>query len=190
VRARAAARSLLIVALVVGASSPGACAESALTPLLKPLTLVEYASRTVPPDFSGATEGARPISLTALRGHVVLVNFWASWCVECRPEMPVLDQLHRELSPRGLIVLGVNAREDAGAVRRYARALHLTFPLVMDRNGRINTLYGVIGLPTTFVVGRDGRAVAFGVGARDWGGSSARGLLDALLAEPAPPRAP
>jgi thiol-disulfide isomerase/thioredoxin len=115
---------------------------------------------------------------------VLILNFWASWCVECRPEMPVLEQLHREFAPRGLAIVGVNAREGTEAVRRYARELGLTFPLVLDPDGRIKALYGVIGLPTTFVAGRDGRAVALAIGPRNWGSAQAREILQALLAEP------
>jgi cytochrome c biogenesis protein CcmG, thiol:disulfide interchange protein DsbE len=115
------------------------------------------------------------------------VNFWASWCFECRPEMPVLERLQREFFSRGLIIIGVNAREDREAARRYATELGLTFPLVLDRNGTINTLYGVVGLPTTFVIGRDGRAIGFAVGPREWESAPARALIAALLAEPAPP---
>jgi thiol-disulfide isomerase/thioredoxin len=157
-----------------------------VTALLKPLDLVGYRSGTKPPHFSGSTPDARPLSLTDLRGKVVIVNFWASWCAECRPEMPMLEGLHRALAGRGLAVIGINAREDKHAVGRYAAELGLTFPLVLDPGGQNNRLYGVIGLPTTFVVARDGRAVAFGVGPRDWAGAPARALVEALLAEPAP----
>jgi len=111
------------------------------------------------------------------------MNFWASWCVECRPEMRVFEHLHRELGPRGVAIIGVNARESTEVIRRYARELDVTFPLVLDPAGKINTMYGVIGLPTTFLVGRDGRAVAFGVGPRDWGSAAARALIEALLRE-------
>jgi peroxiredoxin len=99
--------------------------------------------------------------------------------------MPRLEGLHRAYAARGLAIVGVNAREDARAARRHAEELGLTFPLVLDPDGRINALYGVIGLPTTFVVGRDGRAVAFGVGPHEWGSAPVRALLEALLAEPA-----
>ncbi len=158
----------------------------ALTALLKPLDLVGYRPGTVPPAFSGRTLDARPVSIADLRGKVILANFWASWCLECRPEMPMLERLHRELAPRGLAVIGINAREAGETVRRYAHEVDLTFPLVLDPRGEISGLYGVVGLPATFIVARDGRAVAFGVGARDWGSAPARALVEALLAEPAP----
>jgi peroxiredoxin len=175
--------------LVVAAYSAALADLPAVTDLLKRLDLVDYRAGTHPPDFTGHTADARQLSLSDLRGKVVLLNFWASWCRECRPEMPVLQGLHRELAARGLVIVGINAREDTRAVARYAEELGLSFPLVLDPAGKINTLYGVIGLPTTFVVARDGRAVAFAVGPRAWGSPPARALLDLLLAEPMP-RAP
>jgi peroxiredoxin len=100
--------------------------------------------------------------------------------------MPVFEQLHRELASKGLAVIGVNAREERAAIRRYAGELGLTFPLVLDPDGKINAAYGVVGLPTTFVVARDGQVVALAVGSRDWAGASARALFQALLAAPSP----
>jgi len=184
----ASERHLLAWALLLLVVAPcrSASAESALTPLLKPLDLVGYASRTAPPHFSGSTIDSRRVSMKDLRGKVVLMNFWASWCAECRPEMPVLERLHRELAPQGFAVIGVNAREESETVRRYASELGLTFPLILDPDGKIKALYGVVGIPTTFLVGRDGRAVAFGVGPREWASPSARTLIQALLAEPVP----
>jgi len=171
--------------LIVAQSSP-ARADPPMMSLLKLRDLVGYPSRTTPPHFGGRTIDARQISLTDLRGKVVLVNFWASWCLECRPEMPVLESLHREVASQGLVIVGVNVRENRETVSRYAKQLGLTFPLVLDPDGKINALYGVVGLPTTFLVGRDGRAVAFAVGPREWGSAPARALFNALLAEPAP----
>jgi thiol-disulfide isomerase/thioredoxin len=182
---RLLAGGLLVVAVWSSASAD----QPAVTALLKPLDLAGYRSGTKPPHFSGHTLDARQLSLTDLHGKVVVLNFWASWCAECRPEMPMLEGLHREFASRGLAIIGINAREDKQAVGNYATELGLTFPLVLDPGGKNNHLYGGIGLPTTFVIGRDGRAVAFGVGSRDWASPPARALIETLLAEPAP-RAP
>lgn len=177
--------------LLIVAPGQAAGADPAVPSLLKPLDLVGYPSRTTPPDFHGGTVDARTVSMAALRGKVVLVNFWASWCLECRPEMPLLERLHRELVRQGLAVVGVNNRERRDAVSRYARKLGLTFPLVLDPDGTISARYGVVGLPATFLVGRDGRAVGFAIGSREWGSAPARALFNALLAEPSPrPSAP
>jgi len=178
---------LLAGGLLVGFLHSYAGAESLeVTSLLKSLELRGYPSGTTPPLFSGHTLEARRVSMTDLRGKVLLVNFWASWCRECRPEMPALERLHREFAPRGLAVVGINAREDREEVRRYAKDLELTFALVLDSDGKINAAYGVVGLPTTFVVGRDGRAVALAVGPREWASAPARAIIEALLAESAP----
>jgi peroxiredoxin len=181
---------VLAVGLALGLFIAAACApahagQDAIAALIKPLHLVAYRAGTIPPPFSGVTPAARPISLADLRGKVVIVNFWASWCAECRPEMPALEYLHREFAARGLVMIGINAREDAATINRYAKDLHLTFPLLVDTDGKINALYGVVGLPATFLIGRDGRAVAFGIGSREWAGAPARALMEGLLTEPA-----
>ena len=165
---------------------PAVAAERpALAELLKPLTLSAYPSLMHPPDFSGLTADNRTVSLASLQGKVLLLNFWASWCPECRPEMPMFERLHREFSAQGLAVVGINAREGTLSIREYAKELGLTFPLILDPSGKINSAYGVIGLPTTFLIGRDGRAVALAIGPREWNGKPARALIQALLNEPA-----
>ncbi len=99
--------------------------------------------------------------------------------------MPAFEQLHREFTGQGLTVLGVNVREGTKAIESYARELGLTFPLVLDSNGEIRRSYGVIGLPTTFLIGRDGRTVALAIGPREWSSVPARAIIQALLTESA-----
>jgi peroxiredoxin len=99
--------------------------------------------------------------------------------------MPLFERLHAEFASQGLAVLGLNIREDQDKIRRYAKALGLTFPLVLDPEGEIARSYGVIGIPTTILIGRDGRTAALAVGPRDWGSAAAREMIQALLAEPA-----
>ena len=156
--------------------------------LLDGLKLSAYRPGTKPPEFKGATTDSRTVSLDCLRGKVVLLNFWASWCQECRPEMPMFERLHREFAAQGLSVIGINAREGKPAIHQYAKELHLTFPLVLDPKGEINAAYGVIGLPATFLIGRDGRAVARTVGPREWESAPARAIIQALLSEALSPK--
>ena len=149
------------------------------------LNLTTYSRSTIPPEFNGRMTDGREVSLASLQGKVVILNFWATWCLECRPEMPAFERLHREFAVQGLAVVGINAREDITTIREYAKEVGLSFPLISDPTGKINSAYGVIGLPTTFLVGRSGRAVALAIGPREWSGKPARALIQTLLAEPA-----
>ena len=97
----------------------------------------------------------------------------------------MFERLNRDFMTRGLTVLGINIREGTQIIQRYAKELDLTFPLLLDPMGEIARSYGVIGLPTTFLVGRDGRPVALAVGAREWRSAEARAIIRALLAEAA-----
>jgi peroxiredoxin len=173
-----------IVALLT-AFNAMAAERPALPELLKALNLSGYPSVMQPPDFNGVTADGQKVSLAGLSGRVALLNFWATWCLECRPEMPMFERLHREFSAQGLAVVGINAREGTATIREYAKELGLTFPLISDPTGKINSAYGVIGLPTTFLIGRSGQAVALAIGPREWSGKPARALIHALLAEPA-----
>ncbi len=175
--------SVLVVTIALFATPQVSRAE--LTELLGKLNLSTYPRVTWPPEFQGQTIEGRTASLASQRGKVVLVNFWATWCQECRPEMPMFEQLHREFAAQGLSVIGVNTREGTAAIRAYANELRLTFPLVLDQKGNIYAAYGVVGLPTTFLIGRDGRAVARAVGPREWNSAPARKLIQELLDEPA-----
>jgi thiol-disulfide isomerase/thioredoxin len=150
---------------------------------LQRLGLAGYPPDTRPPGFSGATVDGHALSLESLRGRVVLLNVWATWCLECRAELPILEQLHRDYAAQGLTVLALNFREEPGSVRRYARELGLTLPILLDPVGAIANSYGVIGLPTSFLIGRDGRAVARAIGPREWGRAEARALIASLLME-------
>ena len=96
--------------------------------------------------------GPAAIRLSALRGGPVLVNFWASWCVPCRTEVPLLNRLAREYGPQGLRVLGVNIQDLEPEARRFIRQYRVAYPNVRDRDGRVPRAYGVTGVPETFFV--------------------------------------
>lgn len=157
----------------VGPLAPAQLARLGLSPFPRGM---------LPPEFSLRTLEGQTVFLTALRGQVVLLNFWATWCVECRQELPALETLQHRFGPRGLAVVAINTRESPMAVRNYVRDLGLTFPLLLDSGGTVTHRYGVIGLPTTFLVGRDGRSAALAVGYREWASAAAVEIVEALLA--------
>ena len=165
-------------------SSTPALVPSTYGDLLRALDLAGYPPHERAPAFSTVTTDGRRLELNALRGRVVLVTFWATWCEPCLPELQSFDAVQRELGHAGLAIVAVNTREGPAAIARYERSRPLAFPLVRDERGIIGRRYGVVGLPTTFVVARDGRAVGRAVGPRDWTSDAARALLRALLAEP------
>ena len=177
--------TIAVLVMILAAPTVGAPPAPGL---LEALNLAGYPPDEIPPEFSGRTPDGRKVSLAGLRGRVVLVNFWAAWCPECRPEMPVFERLHRDFAAQGLTVLGINVGETAQVIREYAKEMGLTFPLVLDPDSKIQRSYGVIGIPTTFLIGRDGVAVARAIGPREWGTAPARALIQALLAEPVPPK--
>ena len=103
-------------------------------------------------------------SLTSLREKVVVINFWASWCGPCREEAPLLERTWLDHRAKGLVVVGVDANDFSGDARRFAHKHGLTYPIVLDPHGSTLGRWGVPGLPTTFVVDREGRVVAKVVG--------------------------
>ncbi len=155
------------------------------TRLLAALKLSKYPPAMGPPVLRAKDINGRQISLEQMQGRVVLITFWASWCLECRPEMPQFEQLHRDFAKHGLSVIGVNVREANSTIRRYAKELNLTFPLVPDAEGEILDKFGVIGLPTTFLIRRDASAAALAIGPRNWGSPAARKLIKFFLAQTA-----
>ena len=105
------------------------------------------------------------VTLSSLRGKAVVLNVWASWCIPCKEEAPYLEQLWRSHRAKGLVVLGLDAKDFREDARRFARRFDLTFPLVYDGPGNAIGGYGVTGFPETFVIDRDGRVVQAFAGA-------------------------
>ena len=102
-------------------------------------------------------EGDR-VRLSDLRGRVVVLNIWASWCPPCRAEMPALQVLHEQRAGQGVVVLGINStvQDSEQAARDFAAEYGLTFPIALDRDGEATRLYQVRALPSTFFIDRQG----------------------------------
>lgn len=119
------------------------------------------------PNFSFEVNG-RAMELSALRGQVVLLNFWASWCPPCVAEIPSLERLHQRLGPRGLYILGVSVDADRAAYESFLRDNKITFANYRDPDRRLSTLYGTFMYPETFIIDRQGRLVRKIIGPLEW----------------------
>jgi peroxiredoxin len=122
------------------------------------------------------------VTLSDLQGKVVLLNFWATWCGPCRVEMPAMEQLYQTFSRKDLEILAVSIDAQGVAVTRpFQQEYHLTFPILHDADYRVGLMYGAWSLPMTFLVDRQGVVRHQIFGARDWGASEARQLVQMLM---------
>ena len=96
------------------------------------------------------------VKLSDLRGKVVLLNFWATWCKPCKEEMPAMQASYDKLRDQGFVVLAVNELEDTDKVIEHIRTHGHTFLVVMDHDNRVANRYGVVGLPASFLIDRQG----------------------------------
>jgi peroxiredoxin len=108
------------------------------------------------PDFTLKSSNGENIKLSELRGQVVLINFWASWCGPCRQEMPELNKLYEKYKKLGFIILGVNVEEDETAALRIIEEDKIGFPVLFDSENKVSKLYNVDAMPTTVLVARNG----------------------------------
>ena len=145
------------------------------------------ASRSVPslslPDLQRQKQ-----TLSSLRGSVVVLNFWASWCEPCVAEMPSLLRLAETRGDDGVVVLAINYQESAAKIRSFLETVlgevPGTMPVLLDADGAAAKAWTRRVFPTTVLVGRDGRPRWSVVGEFDWTGAEARRLLDPLVAAP------
>jgi thiol-disulfide isomerase/thioredoxin len=115
-------------------------------------------SKSAPaPDFKLATRGGKDLSLSSLKGQVVMINFWATWCGPCRQEMPLLEKIHKKYKPMGFTMLGVNVEPDPKAAEAWLnKEMPVTFPIAFDTKSEVSKIYKVAGMPSTVIVDRKG----------------------------------
>ncbi len=122
--------------------------------------------------------------LAAYRGKVVVLNFWATWCEPCRDEMPSFNKLRQSLAGKPVVLLAVNIGEGEGRIEAFLKKVPVDFPVLLDRDAKVSREWKVRLMPTTFIIGTDGRVRFSYAGERDWADDAVRAKLLALAAEP------
>lgn len=150
---RSFARALAGVSGLIG-SIIAAAGLLAVPGLVSPSRASDVA--TPAPAFTLARRGGGEVALADLRGQVVLINFWATWCGPCRKEMPLLEQLQKKYAPLGFTMLGVNVEADGRLFDTFLRDVPVTFPILLDPANGVSKLYNVEAMPSTVIVDRKG----------------------------------
>jgi len=119
-------------------------------------------------DFTTDALRAKTFTLSDFRGKVVFLNFWATWCIPCRVEMPSMQRLHKAMQGLPFIMVAVNQGESIEKVQAYAQKHKLDFEMVLDVFGDIGEMYGANQLPLTYIISRDGKVLRRAIGAREW----------------------
>lgn len=137
------------------------------------------------PAYTAQTMEGTPIALADLKGEVVMLNVWATWCKPCREEIPALDSLQREFGPRGFRVVGVSidVAGDTAEIAGFARSLGASYELWLDPDDKVSTTFRAIGVPSTALIDRNGVLRWRHMGPVRASDASLRALLDSALTQ-------
>ena len=135
------------------------------------------------PDFTLEDMDGETYTLSELRGKVVMVNFWASWCPPCREELPSMETVYQALKNEDFIVLAINQWETPDHVFSYMGQLEVypNFPILFDRDSSVSVAFGVQGLPTTLLINKQGHVVYRAVGGRNFNHPEVRALIQQMI---------
>lgn len=172
-----------LLLMLIGFATAGVAGAQELSHTLTPLSPPVEA-----PDFRLEDLDETPHSLSDYRGKVVVVNFWAVWCPPCRREMPSLERLNQRFKGRSFAILAINEGEEADRIEPFLWELDPspTFTVLLDRDSALPAEWGVRGLPTSYVIDRQGRVVYRAVGGREFDHPEMIALIEGLLAEQEP----
>ena len=152
--------------------------------IFRKMGFLPNAKRVDAPNFFLRTRDGKSRTLQQDRGKVVLINFWATWCLPCLREMPAMQRVFEKFVNDGLQIVAISVDQGrSDVVWEFVKNLNLKFQILLDPEHTAKRAYQVKALPTTYLIDRVGRVVAYGMGARKWDGEAAFALIESLLKE-------
>lgn len=149
--------------------------------LFRNMGVMLFDDREKAPDFSVPDLSGKTVNLSDYRGRLVLLNFWATWCVPCRQEIPTLNALMRKMAGRPFVLVSVAMDHNVGHIPPFLKKVPVDFMVLTGRKGKVDSRYFGLGLPQTYLIDPEGYLIGKATGARDWKSPAALKLIDSLL---------
>ena len=151
---------------------------------LADLLVVPEAERHDAPGFEIENLAGGNTGLVDYEGKIVLLNFWATWCMPCRAEMPGMETLWQKYKEQGLVIAAVSVDEGSrGRIETFSKLLDLSFPILLDPESEVSDLYKVSNMPTSFIIDRNGKIISRIVGTEEWASPEAVQLVEDILSQ-------
>lgn len=149
--------------------------------LLKDMGILKTPFPAAPVDISLQNINGRTIRLSDFRGKVVFLNFWTTWCAECRVEMPAMEALHQKFKDKNFAMVSINLQEPAWLVKEFFQNKKLTFTALLDSSGDVGKQFGLRGIPATFIFDQEGKIIGKALGSRKWNSKKSIALFEHLI---------
>ena len=149
--------------------------------LFREMRIIEVPRIAPPVEISLLDIHDQRVTLADFKGKIVFLNFWTTWCPECRIEMPLMEKLHRRLKDKDFAMVAVNLREPATRVKDFFDKNKLTFTALLDSKGKIAARFGIRAVPTTYILDKEGGIIGKVFGSREWTSQKSFALFEHLI---------
>jgi len=154
-----------------------------IDPLFREMGIIQAPHIAPPVNFSLLNLNNKTVTLSDLKGKIVFLNFWTTWCGECRVEMPLMQKLYIRLKDKGFAMVAVSLNEPKSVVEKFFDDYKLTFTALLDSKGELGIPFEIRGIPMTYILDREGGIIGKAIGARKWDSKESFALFEQLLKE-------
>ncbi|MEJ2099817.1 MAG: TlpA disulfide reductase family protein [Desulfobacterales bacterium] len=148
--------------------------------LFNEIGIVQIPPAADPVEIQLKDQNGRPTSFSEFRGKIVFINFWASWCMACVIEMPSMEKLHQKFKDKDFVMVGINLQESEATILKFYKEHKLTFTTLLDSTGDVGTAFRILGIPTTFILDKNGIIIGKALGPREWDSRDSFALFEYL----------
>ena len=148
--------------------------------LFNEMGIVQIPPAVDPVEIQLKDQNGRPTSFSEFRGKIVFINFWTSWCLACVIEMPSMEKLHEKFKDKDFVMVGINLQESEATILKFYKEHKLTFTTLLDSTGDVGNAFRIRGIPTTFILDKNGIIIGKALGPREWDSRDSFALFEYL----------